>query len=122
VPTEIEIAVIDDDEPFRTALIESLASLGYRSDGYPAAEEYISAMPDKAYHCVIADIHMPGMSGLDLAKRLSAEGTTIVIVLITARGDIDLEVRAAAVGATCLLRKPFEINDLIACIKLSAAK
>ena len=59
---------------------------------------------------------MPGMSGLDLMKRLAARGSTTPVVLITARSDMNLEAKAAAAGAACLLRKPFEINDLIQCI------
>jgi FixJ family two-component response regulator len=60
---------------------------------------------------------MPGMSGLDLMKHLAAQGTTTPVVLITARSDANLEAKAAAAGAVCLLRKPFEINELIGCIE-----
>jgi len=60
---------------------------------------------------------MPGMSGLDLMKRLAAQRSSIPVVLITARSDSNLEAKAAAAGAVCLLRKPFEINDLIKCIE-----
>ena len=60
---------------------------------------------------------MPGMSGLDLMKRLTAGGSITPVVLITARSDSQLEAKAAAAGAACLLRKPFEINDLIMCIE-----
>jgi FixJ family two-component response regulator len=60
---------------------------------------------------------MPGMSGLDLTKRLAARGSTTPVVLITARLDRNLEGKAAAAGAACLLRKPVEINDLIKCLE-----
>ncbi len=60
---------------------------------------------------------MPGMSGLDLMKCLTARGATTPVILITARSDSNLEAKAAAAGAACLLRKPFEINDLIQCIE-----
>jgi FixJ family two-component response regulator len=117
VPTDLEIAVIDDDESFRVALVESLSSLGYGADGYASAEDYIRAVGGKSFDCVVTDIHMPGMNGLDLMKRLATQGSTIPVVLITARSDTNLEARAAAAGAACLLRKPFEINNLIACIE-----
>jgi FixJ family two-component response regulator len=117
VPRDIEIAVIDDDDSFRLALVESLSSLGYRSDGYASGENYVRAVGDKSFNCIVADIHMPGISGLDLMKRLSAEGSTTPVVLITARLDTNLEAKAAAAGAAGLLRKPFEINDLIRCIE-----
>ena len=114
---DLEIAVIDDDQSFRVALVESLSSLGYGADGYASGEDYIGLIGRKSFDCVITDIHMPGMSGLDLMKRLAAGGSTIPVVLITARSDTNLEAKAAAAGAACLLRKPFEIKDLIECIE-----
>jgi FixJ family two-component response regulator len=117
VSRDLEIAVIDDDESFRVALVESLSSLGYGADGYASAEDYIRAIEDKSFDCVVTDIHMPGTSGLDLMKRLAARGGTTPVVLITARSETNLEAKAAAAGAACLLRKPFEINELIECIE-----
>ena len=113
----LEIAVIDDDDSFRVALVESLVSLGYQADGYSSAEDYIDRVSGKLFTCIVTDIHMPGMSGLDLMQRLSAAGSTIPVVLITARSDSNLEEKAAAAGAVCLLRKPFEIYNLIGCIE-----
>ncbi len=114
---DLEIAVIDDDQSFRVALVESLSSLGYGADGYASAEDYIGSTGGKSFDCVVTDIHMAGMSGLDLMKRLAAGGSTTPVVLITARSDTNLEAKAAAAGAACLLRKPFEINELIECIE-----
>jgi FixJ family two-component response regulator len=70
-----------------------------------------------SFNCVVSDIHMPGMSGLDLMKHLAAQGTTTPVVLITARSDANLAAKAATAGAACLLIKPFEINELIECIE-----
>jgi len=120
VPRDLAIAVIDDDESFRIALVESLSSLGYGVDGYASAEEYIHTVSGKSFNCVVTDIHMPGMSGLDLMKGLAAQGVTTPVVLITARSDTNLEAKAAAAGAACLLRKPFDINDLVKCIERAA--
>jgi FixJ family two-component response regulator len=117
MPRDLEIAVIDDDESYRAALMESLLSLGYASDGFASAEDYIRAIKGKAFDCVVTDIHMPGMSGLDLMKHLAAQGSTTPLVLITALSDSNIEARAAAAGAVCLLRKPFETHDLIKCIE-----
>jgi FixJ family two-component response regulator len=117
VAKDLEIAVIDDDESFRVALVESLSSLGYGADGYASAEDYVGSIGGKSFGCVVTDIHMPGMSGLDLMKHLAARGSTTPVVLITARSDTNLEANAAAAGAACLLRKPFEIDDLITCIE-----
>ena len=116
MPGHLEIAVIDDDDSFRVALVESLSSLEYKSSGYVSAEDFLEAIAGRSFDCIVTDIHMPGMSGLDLMKRLAAGGTITPVVLITARSDSNLEAKAAA-GAACLLRKPFEINDLIKCIE-----
>ena len=117
MPRNLEIAVIDDDQSFRVALVESLSSLGYECSGYASAEDYVGATAGASFNCVVTDIHMPGMSGIDLMKRLAAEGSTTPVVLITARSDSNLEAKAAAAGAVCLLRKPFEINHLVRCIE-----
>jgi FixJ family two-component response regulator len=113
VPRDLEIAVVDDDESFRVALVDSLSSFGYGADGYASAEDYIRAIGGRSFDCVVADIHMPGMSGLDLMHRLATQGSTTPIVLITARSDTNLEAKATSGGAACLLKKPFEIKDLI---------
>jgi FixJ family two-component response regulator len=117
VARHLEIAVIDDDESFRVALVESLLSLGYGADGYASAEDYTRVIGNTSFHCIVSDIHMPGMSGLDLMKRLASRGSTTPVVLITARSDANLEAKAAIAGAVCLLRKPFEIDELIGCIE-----
>ena len=114
---ELLIAVIDDDEPFRTALVESLCSLGYGVHGFASAEEFFAVSGEGSCDCVITDIHMPGMSGLDLKRRLMARDWRVPVIMITARGEPALEARAAATGAVCLLRKPFEADALIGCLE-----
>ena len=111
------IAVIDDDEPFRTALVESLCSLGYRARGFASGEEFFAASGESSCDCVITDIHMPGMSGLDLQRLLMARDRRVPVIMITARGEPGLEAKAAASGAVCLLRKPFGADDLIGCLE-----
>ena len=113
----LAIAVIDDDDSFRVALVESLSSLGYVPGGYASAEDYVRSIRDKSFDCVVTDIHMPGMSGLDLLKRLATQGPSMPVVLITARSTSNLEAQAAASGAVHLFRKPFEMGDLIKCIE-----
>jgi FixJ family two-component response regulator len=113
VSSEPLIAVIDDDEPFRTALVESLYSLGYRARGFASAEEFFAASGESSCDCVITDVHMPGMSGLDLQRLLIARERRVPVIMITARGEPGLEAKAAASGAICLLRKPFGADVLI---------
>ncbi len=117
MPRDPKIAVIDDDQSFRIALVESLSSLGFEADGYACAEDYIETMGSKSFDCIVTDIQMPAMSGLELMKHLATRGSIIPVVLITARPDKNLEAKAVAAGAACLLRKPFEINDLVECIE-----
>jgi FixJ family two-component response regulator len=113
------IAVIDDDDPFRTALIESLDSLGYDARGYASADEFVAADGERSCDCVVTDIHMPGMSGIDLKLMLSAQGSTVPVIMITARSDRGLEAVALASGAVCLLKKPFDSAELIHCLELA---
>jgi FixJ family two-component response regulator len=117
VPEAIAIAVIDDDDSFRVALSESLSTFGFEVRGYVSAEDFISAKGQTSCNLAVTDVHMPGMSGLDLARHLTASGSKIPAVLITARSEATLEARALAAGAVCFLKKPFEIGDLIKCIE-----
>ena len=111
------IAVIDDDELFRAALVDTLSSLGYGARGFASAEQFIAGDGTASYDCIITDIHMPGMSGFDLKRRLSAHESRLPVIMITADAEPGLEARAAAIGAVCLLRKPFEADALIDCLE-----
>jgi FixJ family two-component response regulator len=117
VSRERLIAVIDDDESVRVALVDSLSSLGYGARGFASAEEFIAGDGTEPYDCVITDIHMPGMSGFDLKRRLLAHGSRLPVIMITAHEEPGLEARAAAIGAVCVLRKPFEANALTHCLE-----
>jgi FixJ family two-component response regulator len=110
------IAVIDDDESFRVALVDSLFSLGYGAHGFASAEEFIAG-GTAPYDCVITDIHMPGMSGFDLMRWLLADHPSVPVIMITADAEPALEASAAAIGAVCLLQKPFEAESLIDCLE-----
>ena len=110
------VAVIDDDGPFRMALVDSLDSLGYEARGFASAEEFVANDWKSRCDCVITDIHMPGMSGFDLKRLLTLQDSHVPVIMITARADPGLEARAAAAGAVCLLRKPFESTALIDCL------
>jgi FixJ family two-component response regulator len=117
VSREPLIAVIDDDDSFRLALVESLGSLGFRGRGFSSAEEFIAWEADTSCDCVITDIHMPGMSGLDLSRLLTERSRGVPVVMVTARSDLSIDAHATANGAICLLRKPFETDALIDCLE-----
>jgi FixJ family two-component response regulator len=116
VAREPLVAVIDDDEPFRAALLESLDSLGYGVRGFASAEEFVANDGEKSCDCVITDIHMPGMSGFDLKRLLVSRDAKVPVIMITARPEPGLEAKAAAAGVVCLLRKPFESSALTGCL------
>ena len=110
---ELLIAVIDDDDPFRAALVESICSLGYGARGFASAEEFVAADMERSCDCIITDIHMPGMSGFDLKRLLTARDARVPVIMITAHAESELEAKAEASGAVCLLRKPLEPDVLI---------
>jgi len=105
---ETLIAVIDDDDSFRVALVEALASLGYGARGFASAEHFFAGDGTGPYDCIITDVHMPGMSGFDLKRWLLAHDAGVPVIMITADAEPELEAKAAAAGAVCLLRKPFQ--------------
>jgi FixJ family two-component response regulator len=114
---EFTIALIDDDESFRTAQVESIESFGYSVRGFASAEEFVATDADVSCDCVITDIHMPGMSGLDLKRLLAARRCQVPVIMITARAEPRLIAEVEAIGAICLLRKPFEPQALIDCLE-----
>ena len=117
MPGHLAIAVIDDDDSFRVALAESLSSLGFDATGYASARDFIAGDGQGLCNLVVTDVHMPGMSGLDLIRHLTASGSKLPVILITARSEAGLEARAAAAGGARFLKKPFEIGELIECIE-----
>ena len=117
MPKEMLIAVIDDDQAFREALVESLFASGYGARGFASAEEFLAQSEGDPCRCVITDVHMPGMSGLDLKRALAARESTVPVIMVTARKEANLEAKTAASGAVCLLRKPFGTEALLGEIK-----
>jgi FixJ family two-component response regulator len=117
------IAVVDDEELVRTALQRLLRTSGYAVAAFPSAEEFLSSGQAREVRCVIADIRMPGISGLDLQSRLNDEGYAIPIIFITAHGDEKMRIRAMRAGAAAFLAKPFDRAVLLervrACLELA---
>jgi FixJ family two-component response regulator len=107
------IAVVDDDEALGSSLVDLMRSIGYRAEPFTSAEALLSSPGRFGLHCIIADISMPGMSGLNLLDALRQQGIRTPVVLITALTDKHLDQEAASKGALCLLRKPFEMSSLL---------
>jgi FixJ family two-component response regulator len=102
------IAVVDDDEMVRTGLERLLRTSGYPVSAFASAEEFLASGRLQECHCLIADIRMPGMSGLDLQSRLNNDGHAIPTIFITAHGDEKMRIRAMRSGAAAFLAKPFD--------------
>jgi FixJ family two-component response regulator len=109
----ILISVIDDDDSLRAALVGLVRSLGYEVRGFGSAEEFLQADAVRTANCIITDIQMPGMSGIELKRHLTAQQVPAPVIMITARPEADLEAKALASGAFCFLRKPFDASVLI---------
>jgi FixJ family two-component response regulator len=111
------ISVIDDDASIVSAVVGLVRSLGYRASGHASTEAFLDSGEAHSAGCVISDIQMPGMSGIDLKKYLATNQILTPVILITARTEAALLASARDSGAFCLLGKPFEPNDLIRCLE-----
>lgn len=109
------ISIIEDDESLRKALVGLLASMAQRAHGYGSAEEFLAA-PDIECGCVVTDIQLPGMNGIEMIRRLRERGDDVPVIVITARDEKKWAAAARTIGALCLLRKPFETQDLLDCL------
>jgi FixJ family two-component response regulator len=111
------VAIVDDDDSVRVALEGLLKSAGLPSRGFESAEEFITSGQQSQTACLITDIRMPGMSGLELQAKLNAEDCRIPIVFITAHGDAKLRMQALRAGAVEFLAKPFDDEALIQSVR-----
>jgi FixJ family two-component response regulator len=115
------ISIVDDDESMREAVKGLMKSWGYAAEAFASAEAFLSSRQVPRTACLIADVMMPGMSGLELHRHLVTSGKTIPTVLITAHPDDDVRERALRDGIIGYLSKPFSEDDLMACIRSSLA-
>ena len=116
LPATALISVIDDDDSLRLALMGLMRSLGHRVEGFASAEAFLDAGAPARSQCIVTDIQMPGLSGIDLKNRLDDEGSSVPVIMITARPEPLLHARAMESGAFCLLKKPFETEEFITCL------
>ncbi|HEX2594381.1 MAG TPA: response regulator [Rhizomicrobium sp.] len=110
--TKEQIVIVDDDCDFRDSLKDLLDVSGFTVIAYDTAQHLLEVShPDAT--CLIADIRMPGMDGLELQKELNARGSTLPVIIMTGHGDVPLAVRAMRAGAVDFLEKPFELPVLL---------
>jgi FixJ family two-component response regulator len=111
------VFVVDDDAPMRESLKNLIRSVGLRVELFASAQEFLRSKRPDLPSCLVLDVRLPGLSGLDLQKRAGDTGIEIPIVFITGHGDIPMSVRAMKAGAVEFLTKPFRDQDLLDAIQ-----
>lgn len=113
------IYVIDDDEAMRDSLQFMLESADYQVSLFESADKFLELLPGIQFGCVVSDIRMPGIDGIELLKRLKAAHGILPVIIMTGHGDVPLAVEAMKLGALDFLEKPFADDRLIAIIELA---
>ena len=121
MPDDKTICVIDDDESMRLSVEGLLRSLGHAVCCFASAEAFLASHAHGSCACVISDVQMPGMSGLDLQEKMRGARSATPFIFITAFGEGQAQARAMNDGAICFLRKPFDAAALIACLDRALA-
>ena len=111
------VFIIDDDRGMRQAIQDLVESVGLRAESFATGEEFLGRKRTHEPSCLVLDVRLPQMSGLDFQRRLSETGVQIPIIFITAHGDIPMSVRALKSGAVEFLTKPFRDQDLLDAIQ-----
>jgi FixJ family two-component response regulator len=107
------VAIVDDDKSVQDALQDLMEAVGFSAHCFGSAEEFLESGTQHKAACLIADIHMPGMSGLELQAKLKAQNCNIPIIFITAHGDSKMRMQAMCQGAVEFLTKPFDDEVLL---------
>jgi two-component system, LuxR family, response regulator FixJ len=114
-----KVYVIDDDEAMRDSLDFVLGTADFHVTLFESAQYFLEALPGIEFGCVVSDVRMPGIDGIELLKRLRTNQRTLPVVIMTGHGDVPLAVEAMKLGATDFLEKPFEDDRLIGMIDLA---
>ncbi|MEA1677700.1 response regulator transcription factor [Nitrospirillum sp. BR 11163] len=119
---ELTLAIVDDDEAVRDALSALFQAEGYPVATYPSAIGFLEAGADGVPGCVIADINMPGMTGLELQAELARRGCPLPMIILTGQGDVPKAVTALKAGAVDFIEKPFAIDALVRAVETAMAR
>jgi FixJ family two-component response regulator len=112
----IHIVVIDDDESVLEAMKNLVGMLGYSVEAFPSAEAFINSSSVERTDCVITDVQMPGMSGVELQRRLSGDGRRVPVIFVTAYPNKSVQARVIRDGAIGYLSKPLQKDNLLDCL------
>jgi FixJ family two-component response regulator len=111
------VFIVDDDASVRRAIQDLLSSVGLRSEAYATPQDFLDQKRTDCSGCLILDVRLPGMSGLDFQRRLAEIGVAIPIIFVTGHGDVAMTVRAMKSGAVEFLTKPFRTQELLEAIQ-----
>jgi FixJ family two-component response regulator len=112
-PAPATVFVIDDDGDVRASIQRLLKTVGLRGEGFASAQEFLRQNMPEGPSCLILDIRLPGMSGLEVQRKLIDAGISIPVIFISAHADVDMAVRAMKLGAVEFLTKPFRPQELV---------
>lgn len=113
---QVLISIVDDDQSFRDSLRRLIKSLGYAVAVFPSAADFLDSPKLPATACLVADVHMLAMTGIELFEYLIATGRSIPTILVTAYPDSDAREQMLAAGVECYMRKPLDEGHLIGCL------
>ena len=122
MPSSQVVHVIDDDSAVRQSLAFLLSTAGYAVRVHESAIAFLSALPAIQDGCVVTDIRMPGMDGLELQRQLQARKASLPVIVMTGHGDVGLAVQAMKAGAVDFIEKPFDDDVLLAAIRAALAR
>jgi two-component system response regulator FixJ len=116
-PEQRVVHLVDDDEAIRRSAGFMLKTSGYQVEAYPSGLELLKAAVDLPRGCILLDIRMPGMDGLEVQQALQEKGVALPVIIMTGHGDVALAVRAMKAGAVDFIEKPFEMATLLAALE-----
>jgi FixJ family two-component response regulator len=117
MPRRTLISIVEDDQPFRESMQKLITSLGYTVEAFPSAANFLASPILAETACLVADVQMPGMSGVELHRKLVDTGYAIPTILVTAYPDEVIRNRALQNGVLCYLRKPVDDDRLERCLR-----
>ncbi|UCC95622.1 MAG: response regulator transcription factor, partial [Candidatus Omnitrophota bacterium] len=110
------VCIVDDDASVRKGLERLIKSVGFKAETFASADEFLHRKFHKGPSCLVLDVRMPGLSGIDLQKELAKREISLPVIFITGHGDIPMSVKAMKGGAVDFLPKPFDEKDLLSAI------
>ncbi len=120
---DVQVFVIDDDEAVRRSLCWLIESVDHPAKGFASADDFLAELPETpGVGCIVTDVRMPGMNGIELLEVLAGRGSNLPVVVITAHGDVRMAVEAMKLGALDFVEKPFEEKTLLEVVERALAE